>query len=52
MKQELPDSQAGLEKEKEPEIKLPTFTGLQTKQENFRKTSISVSLTTVKPLAV
>ena len=27
MKQELPDVQAGLEKEKEPEMKLPTFTG-------------------------
>ena len=27
LKQELPDVQAGLEKEKEPEIKLPTFTG-------------------------
>ena len=27
MKQELPDSQAGLEKEKEPEIKLPPSVG-------------------------
>ena len=26
--QELPDIQLGLEKEEEPEIKLPTFTGL------------------------
>ena len=31
-------SKLGLEKEEELEIKLPTFTGLQTKQENFRKT--------------
>ena len=31
-------SKLGLEKEKELEIKLPTFTGLH--QENFRKTSI------------
>ena len=42
----------GLEKEEEPEIKFPTFTGLQRKQENFRKTSISVSLTMLKPLTV
>ena len=33
-------SKLGLEKEEELEIKLPTFTGLQAKQENFRKTSI------------
>ena len=45
-------SKLGLEKEEELEIKLPTFTGLQAKQENFRKTSISVSLTTLKPLTV
>ena len=45
-------SKLGLEKEEELEIKLPTFTGLQTKQENFRKTSLSVSLTTLKPLTV
>ena len=38
------------ESEEELEIKLPTFTGLQTKKENFRKTSISVSLTTLKSL--
>ena len=30
----------GLEKEEDLEIKLPTFTGLQKKQGNFRKTSI------------
>ena len=35
--QELPDVQAGLEKAKEPEIKLTTFTGSQRKQENSRK---------------
>ena len=37
-----------LEKEEEPDIKLPTFTGLERKQGNFRKTSISVSSTTLK----
>ena len=42
----------GLEKEEEQEIKLPTFAGLQRKQGNFRKTSISVSLTMLKPLTV
>ena len=42
----------GLEKEEEPEIKLPTFTGSQRKHGNFRKTSTSVSLTTLKPLTV
>ena len=30
-------SKLGLEKEEEPEIKLPTFTGLYRKQHNFRK---------------
>ena len=38
-----------LEKAEEPEIKLPTSTGSQKKQENSRKTSISVSLTMLKP---
>ena len=42
----------GLEKEEELEIKLPILAGLERKQGNFRKTSISVSLTTLKPLAV
>ena len=37
-----------LEKAEEPEIKLPTSTGSQKKQENSRKTS--ASLTTLKPL--
>ena len=45
-------SELGLEKEEELEIKLPTLAGLERKQGNFRKTSISVSLTTLKPLAV
>ena len=39
-----------LEKSEEPEIKLPTFTGSQTKQGNSRKISTSVSLTMLKPL--
>ena len=38
----------GLEKEEEPDIKLQTFTRLQKKQGNFRKTAISVSLATLK----
>ena len=41
-----------LEKEEEPDIKLPTFTGLERKQGNFRKTSISVSSAVLKPLTV
>ena len=45
MNHELPDVQAGLEKAEEPEIKLPTSVGSWKKQENFRKTSISASLT-------
>ena len=42
----------GLEKAEEPEIKLPTSTGSQKKQENSRKTSTSASLTMLKPLTV
>ena len=49
---ELPDVQAGLEKAKEPEIKLPTSTGSSKKQESSRKTSISALLTMTKPLTV
>ena len=41
-----------LEKAKEPEIKLPTFTGSLKKQESSRKTSISALLTMPKPLTV
>ena len=37
-----------LEKAEEPEIKLPTWVGSEKKQENFRKTSTSASLTTLK----
>ena len=40
------------EKAEEPEIKLPTSTGLQKKQENSRKTSIAASLTSLKPLTM
>ena len=42
----------GLEKTEEPETKLPTFVGPQRKQGNSRKTSISASLTRLKPLTV
>ena len=49
---ELPDIQAGFRKAEEPEIKLPTFAGPLKKQESFRKTSTSSSLTMPKPLTV
>ena len=49
---ELSDVKLDLEKAEEPEIKLPTSTGSQKKQENSRKTSTSASLTTPKPLTV
>ena len=39
-----------LEKAEEPEIKLATSAGSSKKQENYRKISISVSLTMLKPL--
>ena len=39
-----------LEKEEKPEIKLPTSIGSSKKQENSRKTSMSLSLTTPNPL--
>ena len=41
-----------LEKAEETEIKLPTSVRSWTKQENSRKTSISASLTMLKPLTV
>ena len=41
-----------LEKAEEPEVKLPTFTGLLKKQESSRKTSISALLAMPKPLTV
>ena len=41
-----------LEKEEEPELKLPTSVGSSKKQESFRKTSISALLTMPKPLTV
>ena len=37
-----------LKKAEEPEMKLSTSVGSQKKQENFRKTSTSASLTTLK----
>ena len=49
---ELSDVQAGLEKEEEPEVKLPTSTGSWKKQESSIKTSISALLTMPKPLTV
>ena len=44
--------QVDLKEGEEPQIKLPTFAGLQKKQENFRKPSISASLTTLKPFTL
>ena len=41
-----------LEKEEEPEIKLPTSIGSSKKQESSRKTSTSALLTKPKPLTV
>ena len=41
-----------LEKEEEPEIKLPTSVGSSKKEEDSRKTSISGLLTMPKPLTV
>ena len=52
MNHEVPDVQAGLEKAKEPEIKLPTSDGSSKKQESSRKTSPSVLLSMPKPLTV
>ena len=49
---QLNDAQAGFKKAEEPEIKLPTFVGSSKKQENSRKTYISASATTLKPLTV
>ena len=52
MNQELPGAQDGFKEAEEPEIKLPTFVGSWRKLGNFRKTCISASLTTQKPLTV
>ena len=41
-----------LEKAEKPEIRLPTPTGTQKKQGNYRKISISASLTMLQPLTV
>ena len=41
-----------LEKEEDPEIKLPTSVGPSKKQESSRKTSTSASLTMPKPLSI
>ena len=54
MEQELPDVQAEFRKKntEEPENKVLTFFGSWGKQGSSRKTSISASLTTLKPLTV
>jgi len=52
MKQNFQMFKLDLEKAVEPEIKLPTSTGLYKKQENSRKTSTSASLAMLKSLCV
>ena len=52
MNHELPMFKLVLEKAEEPEIKLPTSSGLSKKQESSRKTSISALLTMPKSLTV
>ena len=52
MNLKLPDLQAWLEKAEEPEIKLPRFVLSWRKQGSSKETSISASLTTLKPLTV
>ena len=52
MNYELPDFKLDLERAEEPEIKLPTSTGLSKKRESSRKASISALLTMPKPLTV
>ena len=50
MNRELPTFKLALEKEEEPEIKLPTSAGSLKNQECSRKISTSALLTTPKPL--
>ena len=50
MKCELPDVQAGFRKGRGIRDKIAKSVGSSKKQENYRKTSTSVSLTTLKPL--
>ena len=50
--QEIPDVQVGFRKGRGTRDQIPTFVGLQRKQGNFRKSSISVSSTKLKSLIV
>ena len=52
MNRELPNVQAGFRKAEEPQIKLSTSARSLKKQESSRKTSISASLTMLKPLTL
>ena len=52
MNHELRDVEVGLEKAKEPEMKLSTSAGSSKKQESSRKTSNSALLIMPKPLTV
>ena len=49
---ELPDVQAGFRKGRGTKDKMPTSAGSSKKQESSRKASMSVLLTTLKPLTV
>ena len=50
--QELPDIQAGFRKDKGTRDQIASIHWIIEKQENYRKTSTSASLTTLKPLTV
>ena len=52
MNSKLPNVQVGFRKGREPEIKLPTSSGLSKKQKSSRKTSTFALLTMPKPLTV
>ena len=52
MNQELPDVQAGFRKGRGIRDKIAKSVGSSKKQENYRKTSTSVSLARLKPLPV
>ena len=52
MNRELPDVQAGLKKGRETRDQIAKSAGSSKKQESSRETSISASLTTLKPLTV
>ena len=50
--QELPDVQAGFRKDRETRGQIANICWITEKEREFQKTSISASLTTLKPLTV